>query len=90
MPPVRAFASVDADNVIIDWVKKCEDSDAILVRMYEAHGQRGPVKVTFARKPSRVSECDLMEENETAVRAAGASVTLYMTPFELRTLKVRF
>ncbi|GMU92004.1 MAG: alpha-mannosidase [Candidatus Hydrogenedentota bacterium] len=90
MPPVSAFASVDADNAIIDWVKKCEDSDDLLIRLYEAHGQRGPVTITFARKPSRVSECDLMEEKDRAVQVAGASVTLYLTPFDLRTLKVRF
>ncbi len=63
-PPVSAFASVDNDNVIIDHVKKHEDSDAVIVRLYEAHGQRGEVTLTFGRKPKSVAECGLMEEDD--------------------------
>ncbi|MBM3289974.1 MAG: alpha-mannosidase, partial [Candidatus Hydrogenedentes bacterium] len=90
LPPVHSFASVDAENVVIDWIKKHEDSNAIIVRLYEAHGQRGPVTVTFGQRPRQVFECDLMEENEQRVRLNGSSVELYMTPYELRTLKVKF
>jgi alpha-mannosidase len=88
--PVGAFASLDNDNVIIDHVKKHEDSDAIIVRLYEAHGQRGEVSVTFERKPKSVSECDLMEENDQPVKLQGNRITFYVTPFELRTFKVQF
>jgi alpha-mannosidase len=90
LPPVSALAAVDADNVIIDWVKKHEDSDAIIVRLYEACGQRGEIQVTFGRKPARVAECDLMEENDRKVGVSGHTVRLYVTPFEIRTLKVTF
>ncbi|MDX9971596.1 MAG: glycoside hydrolase family 38 C-terminal domain-containing protein [FCB group bacterium] len=89
-PAVFALASVDVDNVILDHVKKAEDSKAVIVRLYEAHGQRGEVNVTFAHPPKSVVECDLMEENDKAVHVKGAKVKLYMTPFELRTLKVVF
>jgi alpha-mannosidase len=87
---VDAFASVDADNVIIDTVKRHEDSDAIIVRLYEAYGQRGDVAITFGRTPKKVAECDLMEENDTPVKVKGATVQLRVTPYEIRTLKVVF
>ena len=36
-----SFASVDTDHVVIDTVKRHEDSSALIVRLYEALGQRG-------------------------------------------------
>ena len=84
------FATVDADNVIIDTVKKREDSQSLIVRLYEAYGQRGEVAVTFWRKPRSISECDLMEENDTPLKADGSTVRLYVKPFEIRTLNVKF
>ncbi len=88
--PVGSFASVDAENVMVDHVKKHEDSGAVIVRLYEAHGQRGPATLTFSRKPASVSECDLMEENDRPVQLEGHSLRFYVTPYELRTFKVRF
>jgi len=85
-----SFASVDAENVVIDTVKKAEDSNAIIVRLYEAYGQRGDVAVAFGQKPRKVTECDLMEENDAPVELKKNTVRLYVKPFEIRTLKVRF
>ncbi|NUM53761.1 MAG: alpha-mannosidase [Candidatus Hydrogenedentes bacterium] len=90
MPSVHSLVAVDAANVVIDWVKKHEDSDAIIFRLYEAHGHRGPVTLTFSEKPRKIYECDLMEENDRAVRFAGNSIELYITPYEIRTIKLFF
>jgi alpha-mannosidase len=85
-----SFASVDADNVIIDAVKKAEDSDALIVRMYEAYGQRGDVLLSFARAPKSIAVCDMMEENDKPVKFKGHSAALYFTPYEIKSLKVQF
>ncbi|HOV72947.1 MAG TPA: alpha-mannosidase [Candidatus Hydrogenedentes bacterium] len=90
LPPCGAFASVDADHVVIDTIKRSEDSNALIVRVYEAYGQRGPVALTFGRTPKRVTECDLMEENDTPIKTKGATVCFDITPFEIRSFKVAF
>ncbi|MCP4641647.1 MAG: alpha-mannosidase [bacterium] len=90
LPAAGAFASVDAENVVIDAVKKHEDSRALIVRCYEAYGQRGDVAITFGKTPKTVTECDLMEENDEAVKVKGASVRFYVKPYEIRTFKVTF
>ena len=90
LPCAGAFASVSAENVLVDTVKQHEDSDALIVRLYEAYGQRGTVKLTFGRKPKAVTECDLMEENDRPVKLKGATVSLHMTPYDIRSLKVVF
>ena len=90
LPREKAFASVDAKNVIIDCIKKAEDTDDIIVRVYEAHGARGPVRLTFGKTPVRVSECDLMEENDVSIESHGNTVSFGILPWEIRTFKVRF
>ena len=90
LPSVDAFVSVDADNVIVDAVKKHEDSEAVIVRLYEAYGQRGDFALTFGRRPRTVTECDCMEENDTRVAVRGNTVNAYIRPYEIRTFKVLF
>ncbi|MBI4556726.1 MAG: alpha-mannosidase [Candidatus Hydrogenedentes bacterium] len=90
LPSAYTLASVDAGHVILDTVKRAEDSNALIFRLYEAYGQRGEVTLTFARPPRRVSECDLMEENDLPVKLRGATVKFRVKPYELRTFKVTF
>ena len=85
----HSFVSVDADNVVIDCVKKAEDSDAVIVRLYEAHGSRGLVNLTFGDAPAKVTECDMMEENDCEVAHEGSSVSFTIKPWEVRTFKVQ-
>ena len=89
-PAAYSFATLDVENVIIDAVKRCEDSRDLIVRVYEAYGQRGDVSLTFGRRPKRVTECDLMEENDAPVRLKGATIRFHVKPYELRTFKVQF
>ena len=90
LPAVDTFASLDVDHVIIDTVKKHEDSGAIIVRLYEAFGQRGEVALTFARTPETIAECDFMEENDEALELTDNTLRFYIKPYEIRAFKVTF
>ena len=87
-PAVSSLLSIDRANVVVDTVKKAEDTDDVIVRVYEAHGARGPVKLTFRDVPKSVVECDLMEENDEAVELSGDTVSFAIKPWEIRTFKV--
>jgi alpha-mannosidase len=84
-----AFFSVDVPHVVLDTVKKHEDSKALILRMYEAHGQRGEVVLTLPGTPQTVTECDLMEEGDLPVRFTGNTVRFRVKPYEIRTFKIR-
>jgi alpha-mannosidase len=90
LPDVYALASVDAEHVVIDSVKKAEDSDALVVRVYEACGQRGEVTLTFGHPVKSIAECDLMEENDVPLSHDAHSVRFFIAPYEIRTFKVAF
>jgi alpha-mannosidase len=40
-PELPSLASVDDPNLVLDTVKRAEDSEALVLRLYEAHGARG-------------------------------------------------
>ena len=82
------FVCADKDNVIIETMKKAEDSDALLVRLYECWNRRTDINLTFGGKIRRVFECDLMEEHDVPLTFSGTSLPLNLKPFEIRTLKV--
>ena len=90
LPPSFSFVSCDAPNVVIETIKKSEDDDAWIVRIYENRQARGPVRLNFGRPVRRAVECNLVEEGETPVDCAGHALTTAVTPFEIKTFKVWF
>ncbi|MCL4216128.1 MAG: alpha-mannosidase [Candidatus Hydrogenedentes bacterium] len=90
LPGVDAFATTDQENVIVDAIKRHEDSDAIIVRVYETYGQRAETRLTFGRKPKEATECDLIEENDRATKLNGARLGFTLLPYEVRTFKLKF
>ena len=85
----RSFASVDQPNVIIDTLKKSEDGDDLIVRLYEAYGARGPVTLAFDRPIASAADCNLLETDDEPVEFEGSQISLNIKPFELRTFRVR-
>ena len=43
-----AFAQVDDPALVLDSIKRAEDSDALILRLYEAHGGRGTARIRSA------------------------------------------
>ena len=85
LPQQFGLVRVDQANIIIETVKKAEDSNAVIIRAYECWNRKTTAKFSFGGKVKRISECDLMEEN-----AAPCDATLVFKPFEIKTLMVEF
>ena len=90
LPAKHRFLTVGAPNVVIEAVKKAERADELIVRLYEAHQQRGPVSVTTSLPLSQAWECNLLEERTGRERRlTGGRLRLGVKPFEIRTLALR-
>jgi alpha-mannosidase len=86
--PNKGALAVTSDNVVIDTVKKAEDDDGIIVRMYEAHGCRGRRTLSTTLPVERIEETDLMERAERELKHRDGKVALLFKPFQIRTLKL--
>jgi len=90
LPKEFSFFSVSSPAVVLDTVKKAEDDDSIVLRLYEAYGKPETVTVKLFKAPVKVWETSLMEENPVEVPFKGREINLGFKKFEIKTLKVKF
>ncbi|GFZ34356.1 alpha-mannosidase [Clostridium zeae] len=90
LPVKLSFINVDKNNVMIETVKKAEDSDEFIVRMYEFHNKRSKVTMEFFKDIVSVNECSLMEKDIEALDISDNKVEFVIKPFEIKTFKVQF
>jgi alpha-mannosidase len=87
--PAQSFASVDDPNLVLDTIKRAEDSDALVLRLYEAHGARGSARLRLAVPFESACRANALEDDGGAVRVDGDTLELPYRPHELLTVKVR-
>lgn len=83
----RSLLSVDAANVVIEAVKQAEDG-ALVVRVYEAWGRRGPVTLRAPWLIGRATATDLLERELGTVAFDRSEMAFTVAPFEIATFKL--
>lgn len=63
LPEKLSFFSVDSGNIIISAIKKAEDSDDVIVRMYEAAGTDTQARVSSFFNIEEIRRTNIIEEN---------------------------
>jgi alpha-mannosidase len=87
--PVESFASVDDPNLVLDTIKRAEDSDALVLRLYEAHGARGTARVRLSHPFESAVATNLLEDDGEAMMIEGTEIVVPYRPHQILTLKVR-
>ncbi|NLB36080.1 MAG: alpha-mannosidase [Clostridiales bacterium] len=85
----NSFISLNAANVTLEAVKKCEDEDAYIVRMVEKTGRAADVTLDFFSEIKSAAECDLLERNDVPIEHAGNKLLFRINPFEIKNFKLR-
>jgi alpha-mannosidase len=80
---------VDDPNLVLDTVKRAEDSDALVLRLYEAHGARGRARVRLGVPFSSAHRANALEDDGEPLEVEGSDITIAYRPHELVTVKVR-
>ena len=84
----RSLIEVDTPQVIVEAVKRAEDSDATVVRLYEAWGGRTKARLRTTLPARRATLCDLLERELDEVRVHNGVIDLDIGPFKILTLKL--
>jgi len=94
LPTTRGFVTVETANVLLSGIKKAEDSDSIIIRLYEMEGKQTRARVKMDRalvaRRSEVVETDLLErplETSTA-KMEGDTLTVSIPPYGIATVKL--
>jgi alpha-mannosidase len=85
-----SFIQTASDHVMVETVKKAEDSNHIIVRLYECHGTSTTEEIRFGQAPKQIILTDLMEQEIMPLKMCGEEIRLKFKPFEIHTLKIQY
>lgn len=85
-----SLLKVDGDNCIVEVVKKAEDSNGVIIRLYEYKNIRGKVNITFGRDIETAHECDLMENIIGSCKRTSDGISFEIMPYEIKTFLIDF
>jgi alpha-mannosidase len=83
-----SFVSTPTDHIVVETVKVADDGNGLIVRLYEAHNQRGPASLRFGQPVASAVETDLLERALGPLAVYGDEVHFHVRPFEIKTLRV--
>ena len=89
LPAEHSFLRLDHPHVMAETVKKAEDSEDIIVRLYETAGTHAQTVLHFGFAVEEAWICDLMENIIEPVQLAGGKAELSFSPFEIVTLRLK-
>jgi alpha-mannosidase len=85
---LKSMFKVDRESVVIETVKKAQDGDGFIVRMYESLGGRGVVDIAASFDIKSCFETDLIEENKKQLTADNNQIKFNIKPFQILTLRI--
>jgi alpha-mannosidase len=83
-----SFASVDAPGVELTWVKRAEDSGALVLRLVEWTGRPASATVTLRPAVRSAYQSNFLEDPGAPLAVTAHTVRLELRPFEIATVVV--
>jgi alpha-mannosidase len=90
LPAAHSFAAVDAENVALTALKRAEDGDAWVLRLYEFAGRESQARIRIPAGGARAWSASLLEEKQTELRVDGNTVVVPVKPHEIATIRVEW
>jgi len=88
-PSEVSFFNIDHPGIVIETVKKAEDSDEIIIRMYESFGAQADAALSIGLPVQGAVEVNLLEHKTGEINVENHKIALHFTPFQIRTLKLK-
>ena len=88
LPQTFSLVSTDKKNIVVEAVKKAEDSNGYIVRLYEGKNTQTKTKISFGLPIKKAYLTNLMEETIEEFPVENNAVTVSFRGFEIHTLRV--
>ena len=89
LPEEYSLASTSGNAVMIECIKREENGDGMVIRMYETLGGRATTTLTVDKSMKSATLANLMEENVSALKIKDGKINLSFAPFEIKTVIVK-
>jgi alpha-mannosidase len=91
LPLEHSFVTVKPENVVLTAMKKAEDSNALVLHMYEWAGKQANVEVTVPSGATSATETNLLEQPEgSALSVIHGRLTVPIHPYEILAVQVDY
>jgi alpha-mannosidase len=91
LPPSHSFVSVSPENVVLTAVKKAEDANGLIFRVYEWAGKSATVEFHVPPGATAATVTNMQETPEgPALALTGDTVKAPIKPFEILTVRVDY
>ncbi len=91
LPAEHSFASVSPENVVLTAVKKAEDANGLIFRVYEWAGKETTAEFHVPPGATGATVTNLIEEPEgDALKVEGDVVKVPIKPYEILTIRVDY
>ncbi len=91
LPPEHSFASVSPENVVLTAVKKAEDANGLIFRVYEWAGKETTAEFHVPPGATGATVTNLMEQPEgDPLKVEGDVVKAPIHPYEILTIRVDY
>ncbi|MFW6033499.1 MAG: alpha-mannosidase [bacterium] len=85
----RSLAAVDSPDLVLDTIKLAEDGEALVLRLYEAHGARGTARIRLGVPFRTARFANLLEDPGDAAEVTDdGAITVPYLPYQICTLLV--
>jgi len=88
LPEEMSFFRISAPNVLVSTIKKCEDDDSVIVRLYDIEGRDAEVDLTSAFPLARAEHVNIIEEEGKPLTCRTEGVRLRLGHHAIETLKL--
>ncbi len=82
------MVSVDQPDCFVEMMKKAENGNGYILRIYENRNTRTPMTVKLGFEISRVEECDLLERTLRPIETDGYRFKDFIKPYEIKTYRI--
>ena len=89
LPECQSFLQVDKNNVIVSALKKSDDENNYILRLYEVAGEDTEVTVSLPFNVEKLWKTDMIEENGKEMVAIGRSFKVKIGHHAIETFKLQ-
>ncbi|MGQ9629375.1 MAG: glycoside hydrolase family 38 C-terminal domain-containing protein [bacterium] len=93
LPEEKSFVSVTPRNAMVSSLKRAEDDNGLVIRIYESEGREADAEVRFGFDVTKAVELDLIERpissTDPTVRSEGNVLRFHMGRHEIRTFLLK-
>jgi alpha-mannosidase len=88
LPEEKSFFSLSADNIVLSTIKKCEDDDGAVIRLYEDAGKDASARMRFTSPLQGAQITNIIEEEGKPTPFKVDEIPFVLTHHAIQTIKV--